>query len=139
MSSLTIALIGFVIHSMWSSIWIILYNSTDNEWMYVVAGGPVLWIWYGFVCLVRWLIKQYRNFMWQAVVEDTNGNKFRCKSEQLNEILEKYDVQPAFEFAKNTNFKPYRPNDCIMASNPRYIHRSVACQFPYIKEINHRT
>lgn len=78
------------------------------------------------------IIKQYYRYNYKAVAVDEDGNKFYCNSHELDEICEKYNLEPAFEFVKTVEYKPYKPKEYnnFYQNNPRYIHRSVACKFP---------
>lgn len=139
MSTTIIILVTALICSLWSSIWLIIWASTgEPEWMTYIAGGPILLVWLCVITVLRSLYSFYFHFNYKAVIVDEDGNKYWCESNKLDDICEKYNVEAAFEFAKSTAYKPYKPKTYNMDKNPRYIHRSVACKFPKlycIKEV----
>lgn len=129
--SLAIALICAC--SVWATIWIIAYtnSSSSPEWMLLLAGGPVTLIVYGFCRSVTALRTFYYRHNWKGVVVDKDGNKFKCESRFMNEICEKYQVEPAFDFVKSIEYKPYKPKSYsdFYQSNPRYIHKKQTNKF----------
>lgn len=126
-------LITVLVCSLWSSIWLIIYSEKSDDWMYVVAGGPVIWLVLGFFKFGGLIYNIYYKYNWKAVVVDKENNLFWCESKDLNDVTEEYDVKPAFEFAKNNKFKPYKPKTYNFTDNPRYVHRSLACKYSKIK------
>lgn len=128
-------LVGLAIHSVWSSVWLIIYSEKSDDWMYVVAGGLAIWLIFGVCQLGNLIYDSYHRYNWKAVVVDNNGDKYWCESEDVDVIIKQYDVKPAFDFVKTIEYKPYKHKSysVFYQSNPRYVHRKVACKYPKLK------
>lgn len=138
MSIASVIFLTILVCGLWTGIWTILYTEKEKVWMFVLACGPFVWLCLGLSSCVKRLKKMYDLYYYKAVVENENGDKYWCNSNEMRKICDQYDTKPAIAFAKETNYKPYRPESFNFTQNPRYVHRDIACKFPEISLIKEK-
>lgn len=94
--------------------------------------GPAMWATIGFCVLIDWLGTVYREWNLRAIMVDSNGNYFYCKSRDAKWFEECEDERYKFASFDKEKFNPLdwdKHNQIMGVGNQRYSPRKVWSKF----------
>ena len=78
---------GFLAMSAIASIALLVFDNTESDASYFLAGGPFFWVMAGIMPFIRWCIKRYSHLGEKSVFADENGKLWYCDCKWWDLIL----------------------------------------------------